>query len=91
MELLYSLTNSNSVDHVVNIINRDATEYDECYTSDYLAGQYAFESALDSGFFDEDSLESHLDFISENGAKFDKVNALNFAKKFLSSKVESNE
>jgi hypothetical protein len=59
------------------------TEGTAFFSSEYLAGQYAFDAAeLDGTFTVEDVLAAHLDFLAQAGAEFKKSEALKIAMEF---------
>lgn len=90
-----TLSNTNSVESVVQFINTVNDRKDhlvdhygwgdvaaQYQLNDYAAAQYAWEASEDNSI---DSIESNLDFIKSEGAKFELSQALLIANKFLES------
>ena len=78
-----AITEANTLEQVVEIINSDeASEYfggTDLRSAEKMAGQYAWEAAEESGYTDDESIEAHLDILSDAGARFNFSNALNEA------------
>ena len=67
-----------SIDEIVCIINSNSDENVSTYfggtdtrAAEEMAGQYAWESAKESGYTDDSSIEGQLDCLIEAGAQFD--------------------
>ena len=72
----HALRNALTIERVVQIIN-DGTCEDGEFSSAQLAGQYAEQAAFESGYpVDTESIESHLDFLCDNDAEFDYIEAV---------------
>ena len=71
-----ALENCHGIDQVVELINcelvTDASE-------EMIAAKYAYDAAEESGYTDDTSIEAHLDYLVEAGAKFDFQDALKMA------------
>lgn len=81
-----AITEAKSIQQVVEIINLSkaghASEYfggSDARDSEVMAGQYAYEAAVDSGYTDKESIEAQLCFLAESGADFDFGVALEHA------------
>ena len=79
-----AITESKSLDEVVENINQSIRSND-AREAEEMAGQYAWEAAEESGYIDDSSVEAHLDYLIESGAKFDFEAAL---KNAISRRVE---
>lgn len=104
MNYLNAISESNSVEAIVDIINSIHHTKDHLVEhygwgdvvakfslNDYAAAQYAYEAALAAGYgLESDNLECHLDFIADEGAVFDKSSAVEITKLFASS-VDSGD
>ena len=77
-----SIKNATSLGEVMAIINGAADGHVEGmegieFTPSQLAGQYAHDAAAESDFgADKDSIDGQLEFLAEEGAKFDHYAAL---------------
>lgn len=75
----YALSNAHTLGYVVELVNEGTCEGMEGleFTSDMLAGQYAWDAASTSGYaVDAESIEGHLEFLAGEGAKFNEAKAL---------------
>lgn len=77
MELSYTITNARSLAQVVDAINGEI--YAGELTDNQLAGQYAYQAVAGTEYTDERSLEAGLDILEDEGAKFDRAEALKHA------------
>ena len=78
-----AITEAKNIDEVVEIINKskknELVRHNDTRDAEEMAGQYAWEAAEDSGYIDDYSIESHLDFLVEVGANFNFEAALDYA------------
>jgi hypothetical protein len=59
------------------------------FTAEQLAGQYAAEAQIESGYaVDEAALEAQLEFLSEGGANFDAAAAIRYGKAFAKAATQ---
>lgn len=67
------IRNATSLDEAIALVNAGTCEGVEGieFSSDQLAGQYAFEAARQQEDFSEESIEAHLEFLASAGAEFD--------------------
>lgn len=82
INISYALNNTHSLAAVVELINEGTCEGMEGmeFTSDQLAGQYAYNAAVESEYpVDADAISAHLDFLAEDGAVFNSVLAAQHA------------
>lgn len=62
------------------------TEGTSSFSSEYLAGQYAFDAAREAGDgFADASIEAHLEFLADAGAAFNTSQAIKVAKQFVAA------
>lgn len=93
MNTFMTLSNTNSIDEVVNFINsvNDQKDHlvehygwgdvaDKYALNDYAAAQYAWEATEDTSI---DTIHANLEFIKEEGAIFSTEKALVIAEQFL--------
>lgn len=78
-------TRSNAFDFAASIQHAAAivTEGTAMFTAEELAGQYAADAAIQSGYTDAASLATQLDYLADAGAKFDTAEALSVALRFI--------
>jgi len=68
------LQNCQSIKDVVNLINKGGTSHCD---ANQIAGQYAFTAAKQDGFgYEIENAEAHLSCLSEAGANFDLIKAI---------------
>ncbi|HHR6165210.1 TPA: hypothetical protein ACS8GQ_000004 [Providencia alcalifaciens] len=77
----YDFNKFQDLSQAVQRINDGAVQGFDDYTSEYLAAAYALESAKETGYDDNASVEATLDFLVENGALFNFAEALTLATK----------
>jgi len=62
------------------------TEGTSSFSSEYLAGQYAFDAALEAGDgLQYEDLVFHLQCLAEAGAEFDSGEAVKIAQRFVAA------
>ncbi|MDV6318788.1 hypothetical protein [Chromohalobacter sp. HP20-39] len=87
-----AIANATSLEQVVEYVNEGTCEGMEGveFTSDMLAGQYAWEAARDAadGDITEADLEGQLEFLSEAGGVFDEQNAIAHGMKIAAADSE---
>lgn len=79
---------STALDYVDGIEGAAAvvTEGTSSFSSEYLAGQYAFDAAKQEGDgFAYESLVCHLECLADAGAAFDSGEAVKIAERFAAS------
>ncbi len=79
VNISYAIQNAKTLGDVVELVNEGTCEGIEGmeFTPEHLAGQYAQRAAQESGYpVDADSVEAHLEFLSDAGAVFDAAGAV---------------
>lgn len=82
--------NATSLETVVELVNDGTCEGVEGveFTSEQLAGCYAYNAAKESGERVEGDLEAHLEFLAEAGAEFNSFEALNYAEELDKAEID---
>lgn len=71
-----ALENCQTIDQVVELINDEsATDANQ----EMVAAKYAWDAAVENGYTDNASIETHLELLAEAGAEFDSAEALALA------------
>ena len=75
-----ALSNAHSLKDVIAIINQpEASEYfggADMRSAEQLAGQYAYDAAVDSGYISDADIEAQLENLYDAGANFNWSEAL---------------
>jgi len=80
MEKSYLLQECKTISEAAKLVTNGTA----MFTSEQLAGQYAFEAASDGDDLSDDSLIAHLDVLLYDGdAEFDPTEALAIAKQWV--------
>ena len=80
MKRSIALDNAGSIEQAAAIVS-EGTAF---FSSNQLAGQYAFEAAKEAGDgFAYESLVFHLECLADAGADFDAVEAVKIAERFV--------
>lgn len=71
------ISESHTIQQVITAINAahsgESNQYfggSDNRSAEELAGQYAWEAAKESGYEGDDTIEAHLEYLREQGAKF---------------------
>lgn len=79
INISYAVAHAQTLESVVSLVNEGTCEGLEGmeFTPAQLAGQYAQSAAKDSGYpATSDSVEAHLEFLSDAGASFNFADAV---------------
>lgn len=92
INISYALNHATTLSAAVELINEGTCEGMEGmeFTSEQLAGQYAYNAAVESGYIvDADAINAHLEFLADDGACFNSVLAAQHALAIAVATLES--